>query len=1089
MIKATVRDYLPRSRWVVGLMGLSLTIMFLTAILYPFQKATQVASSTPFYSLYSQDKWEAVRGDLQVVDGELDDGGANWRPLPEVLEEMDSLEGKSKDILWVRRTLPPELDQISGPTELKFRGLSRFVAYLDNKQILDRSESRVSQPNLWLSWSQADLPDQAEGRKLHLKIWPDGDDLGPLGHIHSGPQEDWLATFIRMDSLRMILSICFLFMMVLAVGAWIFYERNRMYLYFVVLTLAAGYSSLVHTLFISLYLGLPELVFYGGIGNPVVAWAASGIFEQLVEDRNRRGFRHLRKLFLTLSLWAILTSVFLPQVYEHSLVYIFGIILLAAPYVLFTIFRAFEHRRNEWRWLSIGMLVVLLSVSIDRLAFTFPVINHLAFRYLPTALYQLLNHIVLLSLFLLIFIIGIVLVIRARAQLHDYTSRLEQQNDRLQELDRLKSEFLANTSHELRTPLHGIIGLTESILDDPAGTTGEKTREYLSLVVSSGRRLSRLIDDLLDLSKLNHRDIDLELSAVSMEHAINSVIAVFQIIAAKKDITLHSEIDDEMQHAWADANRLQQILYNLIGNAVKYTDQGTITVRAQVTGRWIAVSVIDTGIGIAEETLSRLGQPFEQDRSVNRGGTGLGLSITRKLTELHGGSLAVRSVQGQGTTCTFTLPVAVEGGLNGELSAPIQPAPAVQAPQAPQVPMDPLAYLPTNWDGIRTLEAESSSEIGLDQLIPGNDNLEDGRMPKLSVLIVDDEPVNLQVLESYLSALPIHIRKASTGAAALADIEASLPDLILLDVMLPDLNGYEVCRLIRKRHDVHELPIVLLTARDRLTDLLEGFEVGANDYLSKPTARHELLARVRLQLRLIGLTTRLELLVQERTRELEQTTDRLRASVRERAEALAEVSVMMERTRISQDIHDHVGHTLTASIVQLEASIMLLDRGQELGIEKARLAQSLVRKGLDEIRESVRMMRHEDRAFPMEVAMEQLLEETMETTGVSIAYAIDQLPELSPPQQRSLYQSLKEGLTNGIRHGRGTQFRFKLYAFEGNIEFELWNDGLAYTDNKVGFGLRAMVERVQELGGQLWLDTDEDDHGCMLTIHLPLVES
>ncbi|MNH96778.1 Aerobic respiration control sensor protein ArcB [compost metagenome] len=1083
-MKVTARTYLPRSRWIVGLIGLSLTIMILTALLNPFQGETKVSSSSNLYSLYAPEKWEAVRGDLPVAGGQLEEDEPAWRPLPEVLKEIDHNEAAAEDILWVRRTLPSNINDITGPSELKFRGLARFEVYLDDKLAL------VAQGSSLLKWSQLALPDDAAGHKLQLRIWPDSSDLGPVGHVFAGSQEDLLATFLRTDSLRLILSVCFFFMMVLAAGAWLFYERSRIYFYFCILTLAAGYSSLVATALFSIYLEMPVLLFYGAIGNPVVAWAISGILEKLAEERNRSGFWLLRKLFLILSIWSLLSSVLAPKLYQDSMVFIFGIILLVAPYVLFTIFRAFGQRRDETNWLSGGMIAVLLCVSIDRLVFTFPALNNLAIRLLPLTIYQLLSQLVLISIFLLIFSIGMVLVIRARAQVQDYTYRLEQQNDRLQELDRLKDEFLANTSHELRTPLHGIIGLTESLLDGTAGPIGEQAREHLNLVVSSGRRLAGLIDDLLDLSKLNHRDIELDLTPVSMEHVVNSVLAVFQIIAAPKGISLHSEISADVPPAWADANRLQQILYNLIGNAVKFTDQGSITVRIQVTGRWIAVSVTDTGIGIAAEDLSRLGEPFEQAGVTDRGGTGLGLSITRKLTELHGGSLAVRSTKGQGTTCTFTLPVAAQEAsipeMTGYANSAVEKGIARDWRYSiPLHSLDPITIFPTNDDHTHLHASGQASGNGFNHIIPGIS--EDGELPTLSILIVDDEPVNLQVLDSYLSALPILVRKASTGAAALAEVEAQPPDLILLDIMLPDLNGYEVCRLIRQRHDIHELPIILLTARDRLSDLLEGFEVGANDYLSKPTARHELLARVRLQLKLIGLTTRLELLVQERTRELEQTTYRLRASVRERAEALAEVSVMAERTRISQDIHDHVGHTLTASIVQLEASIMLLDRGRELGIEKARLAQSLVRKGLDEIRESVRMMRHEDRPFPMEIAMEQLLEETMETTGYIIDYTIEQLPQLSPPQQRSLYQSLKEGLTNGLRHGQGTRFRFKLSVVAGNIEFELWNNGLPYTDSKVGFGLRAMLERVQELGGQLWLSSDEGDSGCLLTIHLPLL--
>jgi signal transduction histidine kinase len=235
----------------------------------------------------------------------------------------------------------------------------------------------------------------------------------------------------------------------------------------------------------------------------------------------------------------------------------------------------------------------------------------------------------------------------------------ERVNGEIKRLDRLKDEFLANTSHELRTPLHSILGLTESVLrSDP--NLEPSSRERLGVVVASGQRLSALVNDLLDFSKLHHRAITIEPTVVELHAAVKLAIAVVAPLAEMSELELANEVPSGTL-VRADEARLQQILTNLLGNAVKFTERGRVVVRSRVRGDRIDVSVQDTGIGIAPDVRERIFESFEQgDGSTVRpyGGTGLGLAVTKKLVELHGGHVAVRSEIGAGSTFTFDLPRA-----------------------------------------------------------------------------------------------------------------------------------------------------------------------------------------------------------------------------------------------------------------------------------------------------------------------------------------------------------------------------------------------------------------------------------------------
>lgn len=406
--------------------------------------------------------------------------------------------------------------------------------------------------------------------------------------------------------------------------------------------------------------------------------------------------------------------------------------------------------------------------------------------------------------------------------------RIELKNEELKKADKLKDEFLSNTSHELRTPLTGINGIAESLIDGAAGPLNELQEENLRIIASSGRRLAALVNDILDFSKLKNRDFELSLKPVDLKSMADLVLTLSGHLFQAKNLVLENRIPPDLSPVFADESRLEQILHNLVGNAVKFTERGTVAVHAKRNEEMVEVTVSDTGIGIDENKLDSVFKSFEQaDGSTARkyGGTGLGLSITKKLVELHGGLIRAVSMPGRGSDFIFTLPVSEEK------ADPLRAADILGSPAR-------LAGI-----------SERNGKIEYDlEKIP--DSLSTG----YNILVVDDEPVNLRVLQNHLRLGHYSITTASNGMEAITAIESdSEYSLVLLDVMMPGITGYDVCKRIRERYRANELPVLMLTAKNRVEDLVAGLKSGANDYLVKPFSKEELLARIETHLNLKSL--------------------------------------------------------------------------------------------------------------------------------------------------------------------------------------------------------------------------------------------
>ncbi|MEC0123256.1 hybrid sensor histidine kinase/response regulator [Paenibacillus pabuli] len=390
------------------------------------------------------------------------------------------------------------------------------------------------------------------------------------------------------------------------------------------------------------------------------------------------------------------------------------------------------------------------------------------------------------------------------------SNEIEKLYEQLKEEDRQKDQFLVNTAHELRTPLHGIINIAESIAVRERRGTGEMHAEEMKLLITIGRRMSQLVDDLLDVIRLKEKRITLQKKPLSLASVIPGVMGMFKFMAEGRPIQMNVDIPDSLPLVQADERRLVQILYNLLHNALKFTEEGTITVSVREREECVVILVSDSGVGISEQMQRRIFDAYEQGTPEARlsGGIGLGLSISKQLTELHGGHLTVQSVLGQGSTFQVSLPLGDTAFLTDQTEQ--------------------------EWDLHRFEEVAVAEQQPISQ-----------ERAVAHILAVDDDPVNLRVLISMLSNEPYHIQTAASAREALELLDSRPWDLLIADVMMPHMSGYELTENVRKRYSVSELPILLLTARNESADIHAGFMAGATDYVTKPVDAVELKHRIR----------------------------------------------------------------------------------------------------------------------------------------------------------------------------------------------------------------------------------------------------
>lgn len=397
------------------------------------------------------------------------------------------------------------------------------------------------------------------------------------------------------------------------------------------------------------------------------------------------------------------------------------------------------------------------------------------------------------------------------------TQQTRQLAGQLQLANKKKDEFLVNTSHELRNPLNGMMNLTQIVLEDTVHPVHPAHKDRLQIQLDVARRMSLMLDDLLDVARLRENIVRLHLQDVRLPTITSGIVEMLRHSLIGKSVDLQVDIDDTFPAVRADENRLIQILFNLLHNAVKFTEQGTISLTADHADGVAFIRVRDTGIGMDGEMLERIFLPYEQgDPDAAHGGFGIGLSVCKQLVELHGGEIRVRSALGRGSEFTFTL------SLSGNTAEVREPEPI-----SPSLP----AELSVTLETAATIESANDKESASDR-------------PKPKLLIVDDDALNVQILADILGKEQYEIHTSTSPGEALQWLGTKRFDLVISDVMMPHISGYELTSRIRERFALFELPVLLLTARSRSDDILTGFRSGANDYVTKPVDAWELRSRV-----------------------------------------------------------------------------------------------------------------------------------------------------------------------------------------------------------------------------------------------------
>jgi signal transduction histidine kinase/DNA-binding response OmpR family regulator len=416
------------------------------------------------------------------------------------------------------------------------------------------------------------------------------------------------------------------------------------------------------------------------------------------------------------------------------------------------------------------------------------------------------------------------------------TMQLSAANAELARAARLKDEFLANMSHELRTPLNAILGLSEALLKQTANLLSERQLNSLRLIEESGHHLLALINDILDVSKIEAGRFDLQLGPVSVEAICQVSLQFVRQAALKKGINIAFQTFSASITMQADGRRLKQILINLLSNAVKFTPQGGqvgLEVTTEPDQDVIHFTVWDTGIGISQADLAQLFKPFVQlDSSLSRQyeGTGLGLVLISRLAELHRGSVSVTSEVGQGSRFTVSLP----GREILEIGKLVEPVAMVQdgvtSPRSP----DRVDLMPRLSPPVREGEQEKGALTNLDS-------------PQLKpplILLVEDNEANIQFLTDYLTDEDYRIVVARNGLEAIERVKEDRPALVLMDIQMPGMDGLEATRRIRAGVELADIPIVALTALTMPGDRERCLAAGANDYVSKPVSLGKLVSLI-----------------------------------------------------------------------------------------------------------------------------------------------------------------------------------------------------------------------------------------------------
>jgi signal transduction histidine kinase len=665
----------------------------------------------------------------------------------------------------------------------------------------------------------------------------------------------------------------------------------------------------------------------------------------------------------------------------------------------------------------------------------------------------------------------------------------------LAEIDRAKTAFFSNVSHEFRTPLTLMLGPLHDLLARSQTHLSPTAKEQLDLVSRNGARLLRLVNTLLDFSRLEAGRVQAVYLATDLARFTSELAGVFRSATDKAGLRLIVDCSDLGEPVYVDRDMWEKIVLNLISNAFKFTFQGEIAVSVHRVGNMAELRVRDTGVGIPAEAIPKLFERFNRVPNVpsrTHEGSGIGLALVHELVKLHGGSVRVESTMREGSTFVVSIPFGqthlASGQLGGSRSL------SSTAVGAKPFVEEALRWLPDS--------AAARGEIFSvqDELLPVPCPPVSGSAVRPRVLIADDNSDMRQYLARLLSE-QYEVETVTDGQAALQSAHKHPPDLIISDVMMPILDGFELLNALRGDEQTRTIPVILVSARAGEESRVEGIEAGADDYLIKPFSARELLARVSGRLEIARLQrdretqlrisqTELEQRVQERTQELFNASQELR-------ELSARILQTQddERRRIARELHDGAGQLLAA--LGMEASNLASERDRLS--TRAALSLSNIESFVTQMTNDIRTMSH--LLYPPlldEVGLQSALTEYVdgfaERSGVKVSLDVPAAIErLDRDFELSLFRIVQECLTNIHRHSGSKTASICIVHDEGALVLEVRDEGRGMSAERLseiqsrgsGVGIRGMRERVLQLSGTMSIESDGSGTRIQVVIPTP----
>lgn len=685
-------------------------------------------------------------------------------------------------------------------------------------------------------------------------------------------------------------------------------------------------------------------------------------------------------------------------------------------------------------------------------------------------------------------------------ELQESKARLEESYEKLQALDKMKMNFFNNVSHELRTPLALTLGPVEAMLQGEVGPLPEKQKSYLTSVHTNALRLLKLINNLLDLAKLEAGKMRLEYGKYNLPEFVRGIVDSFQATAERRDIGLGTRGNSDIPDVCFDRDKIEKALINLIGNALKFTpERGSVSVGWDADPESVTISVVDTGPGIPEDSKESIFDRFVQadDSGARRhGGTGIGLSLVREIAELHGGTVEAANRPEGGAVFRFTLPL-VERGMAEQAGSKSEQEGWTSSM------FRKADYVEEVERGSRLSDQERDEQGEISE-----DDEDRSQTDRPSVLVAEDNKDMRGFIADCMSRV-FHVVTAVDGEDGWQKVQKLMPDLVVSDIMMPNRNGYELCASIKNDPHLKHIPVLLLSSKSEVAMKVEGFDQGADDYLTKPFNPRELVARAKNLIRV----RKLEKEIQQRNRQLERTLHELKEAQIQliHSEKMASVGLL------SAGLVHEVNNPLNAAISSIRTMATSLERiqigestAQEMSGRLVRASQRALNglKRCEEIiaglrqfsRKDVEGEKEEDIHTGLESTLSLLPEEEGRKVVVHRDYRFRGKVFCNLGQLNQVFMNL---LTNALQAiDREGEIWVRTEQKGGEILITLEDNGQGippevlphifepfYTTKEVGsgtgLGLSISHKVIQDHGGRIAVESTPG-RGSKFTLHLPV---